>query len=141
MITRAALLRAATVALGLSLSVGCAPDDTSEPSPSLIEGRWTLRTASSLDASSTRSLVGATLTFESDHSWRLRYDYHLTSTPSEIVWSSGLYGTWEAQSGEPVALRVRVIDDGTTAVATIPSTGLLDITLAGNRMRLERTPE
>ncbi len=141
MITRDALFRAATVALGLSLSAGCALEDTPAASPAPIEGRWTLRAASSLDAASRRAVLGATLTIESDHSWRLRYDYRRTSSPSEPIWSSGLFGTWEAQSGEPPALRIRVIDDGSTAVATMPSSGLMDITLAGNRMRLERTPE
>lgn len=135
------LTLAALVVLCLSIAPGCAPDNVMSSPTALIEGRWTLRSADALDLSSNRSVVGATLTFEEDHTWRLRYDYHLAATPAEHIWSSGLSGTWEAQRGDVEALRFNVLDDGSTTIATVPSAGRIEVTLAGVHMRFERTPE
>lgn len=131
----------AIVALALSAAPGCAPDATPSPQAVLVEGRWTLRSADAIEASSGRAVVGASLSVDEDHTWRLRYDYHLAQTPAEHIWSSGLSGTWEVQPGDPPALRFTVLDDGSTAVATVPSAGRIEVTLAGVHMRFVRTPE
>ncbi len=131
----------AMIVLALSLAPGCAPDDAPAAPTALVEGRWTLRSADAISTSPQRAVVGANLTLADDHTWRLRYDYHLASTPAEHIWSSGLSGTWEAQPGDPPALRFRVLDDGSTAVATVPAAGRIEVTLAGVHMRFERTPE
>ncbi len=131
----------AIIALALSLAPGCAADDAPAAPAALLEGRWTLRSSGAIEASPGRAVVGANLTLNEDRTWRLRYDYHLASTPAEHVWSSGLSGTWEAQPGDPPALRFRVLDDGSTAVATVPSAGRIEVTLAGAHMLFERTPE
>ena len=65
----------------------------------------------------------------------------LASTPLAHVWSSGLSGTWEAQPGEPVAVRFTVLDDRSTAVATMASAGRMEVTLLGLQMRFVRAPE
>lgn len=134
----------AMIALALALVPACASEPaaaTSQTVAAQVQGRWSLDAVRALEAHPTRSIVGATLAFDADGTWRLRYDYHLAATPLGHVWSSGLAGTWEAQPGEPVAVRFTVLDDRSTAVATLPSAGRMEVTLLGLPMRFVRAPE
>lgn len=149
-------LRSIAFAASLSLLGGCVGDASAEGarvvnpelSASLTAGPWALTSVdqTALPGEVTRAeglcdLLAGRLALESDHTWRLRYDYHVVGAPPEHVWSSGLSGTWSLEAGDPAALRVAVTDDRSTAVATLQSASAVELTLAGHRMRFERAPQ
>jgi len=134
----------AMVALALTLVPACASEPaaaTAQTASAQVQGRWSLDAVRTLEDHPARSIVSATLAFDSDGTWRLRYDYHVASTPLAHVWSSGLSGTWEAQPGDPVAVRFTVLDDRSTAVATMAAAARMEVTLMGLQMRFVRAPE
>lgn len=139
-------VRAFTLALLLAaLAPACAPTELSDPAaPALaaqVSGTWSLTTVTTVDPMPVRAVVAARLTLADDRSWRLRYDYHVTGEPYEVLHSAGLSGSWSAQPGAPPALRFDVLDDRSNTVALLPNPGTLEVTLAGVAMRLQRAPD
>lgn len=139
-----AVSRWALAALLFALAPGCGGDvDVAEgAAPAAVAaGQWSLRAVLTASPTPSRAVVAARLRLDRDRTWVLRYDYHVAGTPTAHVWSSGLSGTWEPDARDASALRFAVLDDGSSAVATVRPGGTLDVTLAGYALRFERTPE
>ena len=139
-------VRTYTLALMMSaLAAACAPTELLDPAtPALaaqVGGAWSLTAVTTVDPRPVRAIVAARLTLADDQSWRLRYDYHVTGEPYEVLHSAGLSGAWSAQPGAPPALRFDVLDDHSSAVALLRTPGTLEVTLAGVAMRLQRAPD